>query len=77
MRIFEKPGVVVIISTDSESFNCSNIFVESDQRELVVWFHKNKPELIRDIICEECSEHIGELERKAYLDREFEKGHKP
>lgn len=48
-----------------------------DLRETIKFVWKNNPEIIRDIICEECPEHIGEMERQAYLDREFEKGHKP
>ena len=55
----------------------SNWLDESEQRELIVWFCKNKPELIREIFCEDCPEHIGELERKAYVMNECERGHKP
>lgn len=29
------------------------------QRELIAWFWRSKPELIRGIICEDCPEHIG------------------
>ena len=77
MRIIDKGEVVVITSHDSESFNISNIFADSEQRELLVWFYRNKPELIREIFCSECPEHIGELERKAYVMNECERGHKP
>jgi hypothetical protein len=33
-------------------------FVMSDfeQRELLIWFWKEKPEMIRDIVCEGCPE---------------------
>ena len=47
-----------------------------DQKELIIWFCKNRPEFVREIFCENCPEHIGELERKAYILNECERGHK-
>lgn len=32
---------------------------ESEQREAILWFKKNKPEILRDIMCEECPEHLA------------------
>lgn len=32
--------------------------VESDQRIILKWFAKNKPEMVREIVCEECPEHV-------------------
>ena len=49
---------------------------ERDQRYLMTWMWKNRPEVVRDICCEECPEHIGEMERKAYVLNECERGHK-
>ena len=33
----------------------------SEQRDVVTYLWKNKPELLRDIICENCLEHTGEI----------------
>ena len=31
------------------------------QRQLIAWFWKNKPEMVREIVCEECPEHGEEM----------------
>jgi hypothetical protein len=38
-----------------EKTNIVNL-VEEDQRMLLVWFKHNKPELWRDIFCDDCPE---------------------
>ena len=34
---------------------------EKELRKLILWVWKNKPEIIRDIVCEECPEHTRGL----------------
>ena len=46
------------------------------ERDLIRWYRDNRPELMREVMCENCPEHIGELERKAYILNECERGHK-
>ena len=36
---------------------------EKELRKLILWVWKNKPEIIRDIVCEECPEHTTNLEK--------------
>ena len=31
------------------------------QRQLIAWFWKNKPAMVREIVCEECPEHGEEM----------------
>jgi hypothetical protein len=31
------------------------------QRQLIAWFWKNKSEMVREIVCEECPEHGEEM----------------
>ena len=52
------------------------VLTESQQRFLVVWLVRNRTQIIREIVCEECPEHIGEMERKAYVMNECERGHR-
>ena len=47
-RAMIKTGI--IISHESSSIGLA----ESEQRELLVWFKSNKPELLRDVFCEGC-----------------------
>lgn len=47
---------------------------EDEQRELITWFFRNKQEMIRDIICEECPEHTSDDKTPYYLN-ERERGH--
>ena len=49
---------------------------EKDMRYLIAWIAKNRINLLCEIACEECPEHIGEMERKAYVLNECERGHK-
>ena len=58
--------------------NQKECYLNEDQlRSLVLHLCKKHPEPIREIFCESCPEHIGELERKAYVMNECERGHKP
>jgi len=34
------------------------ILSESEQRHLISWFLKNRAEMVREIVCEECPEHL-------------------
>lgn len=36
------------------------VLTEDMQRYLIAYLWRNKPEMILDIVCEECPEHIGE-----------------
>jgi hypothetical protein len=47
---------------------------EEQQKELVKFVWKNKPELIRDIICKNCPEHIGMIEQENYCLNKVERG---
>ena len=49
---------------------------EKDVRYLIAWIAKNRISLLCEIVCEECPEHIGEMERKAYVLNECERGHR-
>lgn len=51
-QAFIKTGI--IISHESNVLGLT----ESEQRELILWFKNHKPELLRDIFCEDCPEHI-------------------
>jgi hypothetical protein len=45
----------------------SNWLTPEDQRKLVAYLCKNKPELIREIFCEECPEHTTDpLPKRVY-----------
>ena len=44
------------------------------QVELLSWFWRNRPELIRNIVCENCSEHIGMIEQANYNTNKAENG---
>jgi hypothetical protein len=43
---------------------------EKEQRYCIAWFWTNRPKLMREIICEECPKHIGEMEREATVYNE-------
>ena len=49
---------------------------EKDMRYLITWIVKNRRPLLCEIACEECPEHIGEMERKAGVMNECERGHR-
>ena len=34
----------------------TTVLIEKEQRELLVWFKNNKPELWREIFCDDCPE---------------------
>lgn len=53
MQIQDSGDEIIILNSESNWLN------ESEQRELLVWFKNNKPELLREIFCEDCPEHIG------------------
>lgn len=43
--------------------NCKSFRLDSsEQRELLVWFKNNKPELLREIFCEDYQEHMEYLD---------------
>jgi hypothetical protein len=44
ISIHNKPGKVFLL--------------EPDQRELIKWLARNRSEMVRDIVCEECPEHM-------------------
>ena len=35
------------------------VFDESEQREILLWFKKHKPEIWMEIFCEDCPEVLG------------------
>jgi hypothetical protein len=39
----------------------SNCLDAKEQRYVIAWLWNNKPDMIRDIVCEECPEHTREL----------------
>jgi len=47
---------------DEDNYECTDdngvdtFLSGSQQRELLVWFWKQKPELLREIVCENCPE---------------------
>ena len=45
-------GGIIIAPTHSRD----TILDESDLREIIAWTKKNKPEILRDIMCEDCPE---------------------
>lgn len=67
IEIVEKHDCLSIdeyIGADFVEFNRDNyssrfIFVyEADQRKLLLWFKNNRPELWREIFCEDYPEHV-------------------
>ena len=54
-------GEEIIILNDR-----SNWLDEKEQRYVIVWLWKNKPELLREIVCENCPEHIGMIDHENY-----------
>lgn len=64
-RAMVKTGI--IISHESQYMGLT----ESEQRELLVWFKSNKPELLREIFCEDCPEHMEYLD---YCENKAERG---
>lgn len=59
------------ISTNG-SDSGSILMLESSQRVLIAWFKEHKPELLRDIMCDDCPEHAEQVEshNHCYIDRE-------
>ena len=49
---------------------------EKEVRYLITWIAKNRISLLCEIACGECPEHIEEMERKAYVLNECERGHR-
>ena len=54
--------------------NRSNWLDEEEQRYVIAWLWKNKPGLLRDIVCENCPEHIGMIEQANYNLNKVENG---
>jgi hypothetical protein len=44
----------IIITHESNAMGLT----DAEQRELISYLWKNKPEMVREIVCEECPEHI-------------------
>ncbi len=65
MQIQESGEEIIILNSESKWLN------ESEQRELLVWFKSNKPELMREIFCEDCPEH---MEYENYCENKVERG---
>jgi len=76
MQIYErKDGIKDVVYL--KFMNQPECHLNEDQlRHLMVWVFKNKSVLIQEIVCEECPEHIGEMERKAGVMNECERGHR-
>lgn len=53
VKVFTFKEGRIVIKPEEER---DTLLIESEQRELIKWFKDNKPELIRDIICEDCPE---------------------
>lgn len=45
-------------------------------RELLVWLKKEMPDAMRDVMCEDCPEHLVQQETADYHANESERGHK-
>jgi len=54
----------------------SILLLESSQRVLIAWFKEHKPELLRDIICEECPENNARVASHNYFYCAREHGEK-
>ncbi len=56
-RAMVKTGI--IMSHESSSMGLA----ESEQRELLVWFKNNKPELLHELFCGNHTGHIGAVSK--------------
>ena len=66
MQIFHRPVTdFVMLSRHHDEF----ILGCRDQKQLISWFWKHKPAMVREIVCEECPEH-GEMTDKPYISEE-------
>ena len=62
-QIRESGDEVIVMKYSSRWLN------PGDQKQLIAWFWKHKPAMMREIICEECPEH-GEMTDKPYISEE-------
>jgi hypothetical protein len=53
LRVTEFKEGRVVIKPEEER---DTLLVESECRELLVWFKNNKPDMWREIFCEDCPE---------------------
>jgi len=53
-QIRESGDEVIVMKYSSHWLN------PGDQKQLIAWFWKNKPAMVREIVCKECPEH-GEM----------------
>jgi dsDNA-binding SOS-regulon protein len=59
--------LVTLVRDNCKSFRLD----EKEQRELLAWFKAKKPELLREICCEDCPEH---MEYENYCENKAERG---
>jgi hypothetical protein len=52
MQIQADDTEIIILTTGQSSKWLS----EEQQREILIWFWANKPDMVRDIVCENCPE---------------------
>ncbi len=55
VKFIETPLGLVIEITSFDSVRLS----DQDQRKLIVYLWRTKPEMVREIVCEECPEHVS------------------
>ena len=68
MQIQESGEEIIILNPRS------NWLDESEQRMVVTWFKEHKPQILRDIMCEECPEHAVQVEAHNYFYNDREQG---
>lgn len=66
----EHPFGLIITETPFDSVRLS----ESEQRQLIAYLWRNKPELVREIVCENCPEHAEVVQNDNYHLNKAERG---
>lgn len=67
MQIQADGNNIIVMMLDENT----NWLSEKNQRELLLWFRDNKADMLLDIVCENCPEHI---ETNNYCDNKVENG---
>ena len=67
MQIQADGNNIIVMMLDEKT----NWLSETNQRELLMWFRDNKIDMLLDIVCENCPEHI---ETNNYCDNKVENG---
>lgn len=71
MVIFtETPHSLIVEITPLDSVR----LYEADQRKLIAYLWRTRPEMVREMVCEECPEHVEIVQNDNYHLNKSERG---